>query len=170
MESTPLEFKVQSEELLSCFRQEIELARRITGELVAQQKALQELDLAGLDVFVSVLEGLHGELKVAEERRWAAARALAQRLQLPADVRLRELLVGIPGPVREELIQAHAEMKSLIEEIYHRNYANYVLMLNAACFNRVILQRLSGTAVTYARDGASGETGQAQALLLNKKI
>ncbi len=156
-------------DLAACFRQEIELAAGIVRTLDEQQQALLRLDLAGLEASVPVLEKLTDELRRAEERREATARALAEEHELDGATPLRGLLAVLPAPERRELEQARRRLGSLIEEICHRNHANYVLMLNAARFNRAILQFVAGTAATYARDGVRGEAGEARSLILNKE-
>lgn len=158
-----------TQELLSCLRQGIEIAQRIVQELNTQQEALQELDLAGLEVSLPTLEDLTGEMNAVEERRMQAAQKLAAILRLPEDAPLRDVLTVVPDPIRDQLAQARVELQSLIAEIHHRNDGNYLLMLSAARFNRGILQFLSGTAPTYFKDGASGEAGPTQSVVLNKK-
>ncbi len=156
-------------DLAACLRQEIELAAGIVHTLDEQQQALLRLDLAGLEASVPALEKLTDELRQAEERREATARALAEEHELDGTTPLRELLAVLPAPVGRELEQAGRRLGSLIEEIRHRNHANYVLMLNAARFNRAILQFVAGTAATYAPDGVRGEAGEARSLILNKE-
>lgn len=156
-------------DLAACLRQEIELAAGIVHTLDEQQQALLRLDLTGLEASVPVLEELIDEFRKAEERREATARALAQEHELDGAAPLRGLLVFLPVPVGRELEQAGRRLGSLIEDIRHRNHANHVLMLNAARFNRAILQFVAGTAATYAQDGVRGEAGEARPLIFNKE-
>lgn len=155
--------------LAACLQREIELAAGIVRTLKEQQKALLRLDLAGLESSVPALDGLTDELRRAEERRESAAAALAGEYGLDGGTPLRGLLDTLPAPERRELEQARGRLGGLIEDICHLNHANYVLMLNAARFNRAVLQFVTGTAATYARDGASGEAGQARSLILDKE-
>ncbi|MDA8097574.1 MAG: flagellar protein FlgN [Clostridia bacterium] len=158
-----------TQELLTCLRQEIKIAQSIVQKLSTQQKALQELDLAGLEASLPALEEMAGEMNAAEERRMQAAQDLANALELPVDAPLREILKVVSGPVREALAQARTDLRVLIEEIHNRNDGNYLLILNAARYNRAILQFLSGTSSTYSREGASGDAGQTKSIVLNKK-
>lgn len=158
-----------TDSLLNCVLQEIKIAGEIVQKLDAQHKALLELDMAGLEASVPSLEGLAGEMRDAEERRLEAARNLAVQHELPADTPLRELLKAVSVRAGEELEQARARLGALIEEIYHQNHTNYLLMLNAARFNRAVLQYISGITSTYARDGVPGEAGQAPSIILDKK-
>lgn len=158
-----------AEELLTCLRHETDIARRILEELDRQHKALLELDLAGLEASTAALEEAAGTLRAAEEQREAAARVLAGALEVPAETPLREILGAVPAPARAKLEEVRTELRDLIEEMHHRNYANYILMLNAARYNRAILQFVSGTSTTYSSDGAAGEAGETRSVVLNKK-
>ena len=157
------------QELLDCLHREIEIAQRIVEQLGAQHRALLELDLAGLEASVPVLDGLSAELAAAGQRRLEVVRALAAGQELPADAPLGAPAALLPEPARGELEQARVRLAALLEDIYHQNHANYLLILNAARFNRAILQYIAGTTATYAQDGAAGEAGASAAVLLDRK-
>ena len=156
-------------DLAACLRREIELAAGIVSTLDEQQKALLGLDLAGLEASVPALDELTEELRRAEGRRQAAAGVIAAGYGFDAGAPLQELLAALPAAERRELEQARRRLGALIEEICRLNHANYALMLNAARFNRVVLQFVAGTAATYARNGAPGEAGEARSLIFSQE-
>jgi flagellar biosynthesis/type III secretory pathway chaperone len=157
------------ERLNACLKKELALAGEIHAVVMAQQAALLESDLAGLEKSLAQLIDLEKDLRRIEEERWLLSGKLAEAQGLAPDAPLGQVTATCSDPRRSQLEATGRELRQALETIKAASETNRVLIVNAQRLNQYLLRILSGEGQTYSENGRVTSTGN-NPKLVNKEV
>jgi flagellar biosynthesis/type III secretory pathway chaperone len=157
------------ERLNACLEKELALVGEIHAVVMAQQAALLESDLAGLEKSLAQLIDLERDLRRIEEERWLLSGKLAEAQGLAPDAPLGQIAAVCPDPRRSQLETTGRELRRALEAVKAAGKANRLLIVNAQRFNQCLLRVLSGAGQTYSENGRVALTGN-DPKLVNKEV
>lgn len=144
--------------------QEMLVAARTHNEVLRQN------DVAALREIIGREEEIAARLKKEDRQRDQAHAALAQKLDLPADIPLSKLLPRLPQTHSAKLSRLAAELRNMAGEIAALVDLNRVLTHRAMHFNEQLLRLLKPIHnSTYQPDGKSTSPA-GRSTLINKTV